>query len=222
MGYSHGGYGAFFIGPKIPDRFAAVHASAAAPTDGTISAKILRNTRFTFMIGENDTAYGRRERCEKFAAEIEKLRKENPGDYPVAMEFKKGFGHGGLPDRDKIAAYVRLQRNPMPKHLTWEPTDEFLKDFFWVSIAKPGRGQSIRVDAVDNKFLVRTEKVGSFTLWIDGRLANLDAPVEIAVNGKTTRQNLRPTVAALCESLLRRGDPSLAASVRVDLDAMTP
>src|SRR5262249_50689164 len=51
MGYSHGGYGAFFIGPKIPDRFAAVHCSAAAPTDGTISARNLRNTRFTFMIG---------------------------------------------------------------------------------------------------------------------------------------------------------------------------
>ena len=32
MGYSHGGYGAFAIGPKMPDRFAAIHASAAAPT----------------------------------------------------------------------------------------------------------------------------------------------------------------------------------------------
>src|SRR5262249_29453263 len=34
MGYSHGGYGAFAIGPKMPDRFAAIHASAAAPADG--------------------------------------------------------------------------------------------------------------------------------------------------------------------------------------------
>ncbi|MGH7222352.1 MAG: transglutaminase domain-containing protein, partial [Gemmataceae bacterium] len=49
IGYSHGGYGAFFIGPKIPDRFAAIHSSAAAPTDGTISPRSLRNTRFTFM-----------------------------------------------------------------------------------------------------------------------------------------------------------------------------
>ena len=42
MGYSHGGYGAFFIGPKIPDRFAAVHASAAPaaiPIPGCTSAK---------------------------------------------------------------------------------------------------------------------------------------------------------------------------------------
>src|SRR5579871_4536812 len=97
MGYSHGGYGAFYIGPKIPDRFAAIHASAAAPTDGTISPLCLRNTRFTFMVGENDTAYGRRERCEKFNQEIQRLQHEEGGGYPVAFEFKQGFGHGGLP-----------------------------------------------------------------------------------------------------------------------------
>lgn len=55
MGYSHGGYGAFAIGPKIPYRFAAIHASAAAPTDGETTAKTLRNTRFSFMIGGKDT-----------------------------------------------------------------------------------------------------------------------------------------------------------------------
>src|SRR5207248_10961685 len=74
IGYSHGGYGAFFIGPKIPDRFAAVHSSAAAPTDGSISARTLRNTRFTFMIGEKDTAYGRLSRCEAFHATVQKLQ----------------------------------------------------------------------------------------------------------------------------------------------------
>jgi len=71
IGYSHGGYGAFAIGPKIPYRFAAVHASAAAPTDGQTSAKTLRNTRFSFMVGEKDNAYGRRERCEKFAMQLQ-------------------------------------------------------------------------------------------------------------------------------------------------------
>ena len=74
MGYSHGGYGAFAIGPKIPYRFAAIHASAAAPTDGQTSAKTLRNTRFTFMVGEKDTAYGRRERCERFAVQVKELK----------------------------------------------------------------------------------------------------------------------------------------------------
>jgi hypothetical protein len=52
MGYSHGGYGAFAIGPKMPDHFAAIHASAAAPTDGETTPKTLRNTIFTCMVGE--------------------------------------------------------------------------------------------------------------------------------------------------------------------------
>ena len=47
IGYSHGGYGAFSIGPKIPYRFSAIHASAAAP-DGSTPLENLRNTRFTF------------------------------------------------------------------------------------------------------------------------------------------------------------------------------
>jgi hypothetical protein len=223
IGYSHGGYGAFFIGPKIPDRFAAIHASAAAPTDGTISAKSLRNTRFTFMIGEKDTAYGRRERCEKFAAEIDKLKKDNPGDYPVAMEFQKGFGHGGLPDRDKIKHMHSFTRNPVPKHLTWDLTDINLKDFFWLSIDKPGRGQTIDLKIDGNALVVRAEKVGAFSLWLDSRLVNVDGPLEVAVNGKTSRHKLMPTLATLCESLQRRGDINLTGCCRLDLNtAPTP
>ena len=52
LGASHGGYGAFVIGPKMPDRFAAVHASAAAPTPGETRGENLRDVRFTFMVGE--------------------------------------------------------------------------------------------------------------------------------------------------------------------------
>jgi len=70
MGYSHGGYGAFAIGPKEPDLFAAIHASAAAPTDGETTPTTLRNTIFTGMVGGLDTMYGRRWRAQKFRDEI--------------------------------------------------------------------------------------------------------------------------------------------------------
>ncbi len=219
MGYSHGGYGAFYIGPKIPDRFAAIHASASAPTDGTISAKNLRNTRFTFMIGEKDTAFGRRERCEKFAAEIDKLRKDNPGDYPVAMEFQKGFGHPGLPDRDKIKDMYAFTRNPMPKHLTWEQTDAHLKDFFWLSIDKPATGQTIDLKLDGNKMIANVEKLARFSVWLDQRLVT-EGSLEAVVNGKSATYKLTPTLATLCESIQRRGDVHLAASCRIDFDAI--
>src|SRR6185436_12878303 len=86
MGYSHGGYGAFAIGPKMPDHFAAIHASAAAPTDGETTAKTLRNTFFTYMVGEKDTAYGRIERGRKFNQAVTELRGRDTNSYPVRFE----------------------------------------------------------------------------------------------------------------------------------------
>ena len=219
MGYSHGGYGAFFIGPKVPDRFAAVHASASAPTDGTISALSLRNTRFTFMIGENDTAYGRRERCEKFNAEIEKLKAANKGEFPVEMEFKKGHGHTGLPDRDKIKELYDYRRNAVPRHLTWEPTDNLITDFFWLSVAEPAKGQNIDAAIKDNTATITTVKVKQFDLGVDSRLVAFDQPLKLTLNGKTQALKLQPRLLTLCESMARRGDPALAFTCRVRLEA---
>jgi predicted esterase len=219
IGYSHGGYGAFFVGPKIPDRFAAVHSSAAAPTDGTISPLSLRNTRFTFMIGENDNAYGRRERCEKFDKEIQKLKEANKGEFPVEMEFKKGFGHTGLPDRDKIKDMYDLTRNPVPRRLTWELTDSVITDFFWLSVAEPSRGQSIDACVGDNVVDITTRNVKQFDLGLDGRLIALDRPVRVSLNGQAQVINVRPSMRTFCQSLAQRGDPQLAFTCRVHLDA---
>src|SRR5262249_41297403 len=150
-----------------PDRFAAVHASAAAPTDNTISPLSLRNTRFTFMIGEEDTAYGRRERCEKFNREMQKLKEANKGDLPVEMEFKEGVAHSNLPDRDKLAAMLGYTRAAVPHHLTWEPTDAVLTDFFWLSAAAPTRGQNIDAKVHDNVLQIATRNVKQFEVGLD-------------------------------------------------------
>ncbi len=217
MGYSHGGYGAFFIGPKIPDRFAAVHCSASAPTDGTISPLSLRNTRFTFMVGEDDKAYGRRERCEKFNEEIQKLKEENKDDYPVEFELKKGFGHGGLPDRDKLKEMLPAVRNPTPRHLTWEPMDSLITDFFWLSVPKPEKGQSVDVSVRDNKADIKTRKVKELDLNLDGRLVDVTKPLKVVLDGKAQEVTLRPQMTTLCQSLARRGDPGLAYTCQVHL-----
>jgi hypothetical protein len=217
MGYSHGGYGAFFIGPKAPDRFAAVHSSAAAPTDGTISPLCLRNTRFTFMIGEHDNAYGRRKRCEAFHEAVEKLRKANKGDFPVEMELKKGLGHGGLPDRDKIKEMYPFTRNAVPRHLTWELTDSVLTGFFWLSVPEPGRGQSIDAKVTGNEVRIATRDVKRLSLGLDGRLVDLRKPLRITLDGKAKAVALRPSFKTLCESMAERGDPRLAFTCRVVL-----
>jgi pimeloyl-ACP methyl ester carboxylesterase len=219
MGYSHGGYGAFFIGPKTPDRFAAVHASAAAPTDGTISPITLRNTRFTCMVGEKDNAYGRRERCEKFNEAVKKLKEQNAGDYPVELELKAGFGHGGLPDRDKVKEMYPFTRNPVPRHLSWELTDPVLTHFYWLSVPQPGKGQFLDAVVADNAVRVTTRGVKQFELALDGRLIAWDKPLRVTVDGKEQTLTARPSFRTLCQTLAERGDPRLAFSWRVRLPA---
>jgi predicted esterase len=219
MGYSHGGYGAFFVGPKIPDRFAAVHCSAAAPTDGTISPKNLRNTRFTFMIGERDNAYGRRQRCEAFSEAIRQLKDHDREGYPVAMELKKGFGHTGLPDRDKIFELYPFRRNPAPRRVTWELTDGFVGHHFWLAVAKPTRGQELDVTVQDNTVRVVCKNVGKFEVLVDSRLVDFSRPLRISVNDKEHERTVRPSLSLLCQSLLDRGDPGLAFTGRLELDA---
>ncbi len=217
MGYSHGGYGAFFIGPKLPHRFAAVHVSAAAPTDGTISPATLRNTRFTFMIGEKDTRYGRRRRCEAFAAAIAKLKGEREDIFPVVMEFQNGYGHGGLPDRDKIPEMIAYRRNPTPKQLTWDLTDPQVDDFFWLSVSKPKKGASVTAKVQGNTMELSTQDITELELHLDRRLVELDKPVQLTLNGQPRPLTLKPRLKDFCQSLHQRGDPCLAGTCMVQL-----
>ena len=218
MGYSHGGYGAFAIGPNIPDRFAWVHASAAAPSPGISPAHNLRNVRFTYMIGERDTRYGRLKRCRAFDAEIQKIRKAAGADYAVTMEFKKGVGHGGLPDRDKIREMYSAVRSASPRTVTWRPTGGAVRDFYWLSNATPESGQEIEGRIEDNTVSIDTKDVTKLAVALDHRLVDLKKPLTLVVDGKRTEITAIPSVQALCESVLRRGDADLARTVRIELE----
>jgi predicted esterase len=217
MGYSHGGYGAFYIGPRIPDRFAAVHASAAAPSDGNHIARNLRCMPFSFMIGEKDTAYGRIERCKTFGAAAEKLRAEHKGDYPIKMELKKGVGHGGLPDRNKIKDLYPHRRDAIPRRVTWELVDDIHPRFYWLGVPKPGGGQAVESSLVGNKATLQTRKVEKLELYLDARLVDFGKPLAVTLNGKASEVKITPALATLCRTMAERGDPNLASTCVVSL-----
>jgi pimeloyl-ACP methyl ester carboxylesterase len=214
MGYSHGGYGAYAIGPKIPDRFAAIHASAAAATDGESTPRTLRNTVFTVMVGEKDTMYGRYERNQKFRGLIDALRQEHPQDYPVSVRIVEGNGHTGLPDRDKIADMFPVARHSVPRDLTWLMTDKVVQNFFWLHVPTPDKGRSVEASCHDNSVAIQTStNVASVMVMLDSRLVDLSKPVTFRVNGRESRKRVRPSLRVLCASLQRRGDPQLAFTV---------
>jgi hypothetical protein len=221
MGYSHGGYGAFAIGPKMPDRFAAIHASAGAPTDGETTPKTLRNTIFTCMVGENDTMYGRVDRCRKFDAAIQALRGDHADAYPVEVKVIAGNGHTGLPDRDKIQQMRAATRNPVPREVTWLLTDKIIQDFYWLRVTSPSKGQEIQANCHQNHVMVKTTNVTAAAVLLDSRLIDFSKPVTLELNGGTSMHKLRPSLRVLCESLQRRGDPELAFSARIELPIKT-
>ena len=217
MGYSHGGYGAFAIGPKMPDRFAAIHASAAASADGAV-ADTLRNTVFTCMVGGKDTAHGRLRRCLAFKEEIQRLRGDRSDIYPVTVQVIAEHPHSGLPDRDSIADMYPAVRNPVPRELTWVMTDKVIADFYWLRTPTPVKKERITAACQDNTLTVTTStNVVAASVLLDERLVDFTKPVKLVLNGNPTTQQLKPSLRTLCETLQRRGDPDLAFTAELVL-----
>jgi len=217
IGYSHGGYGAFAIGPNIPYRFAAVHASAAAPTGGITNAINLRNTPFSAMIGEHDEAYGRIERCRAFAAEVAAIEASYGVDWGTVVDERAGFGHGGLPDRDKLRDLLPLVREPSPRALSWKPLGGVVRDHFWLHLPAPQSGQHIEARVEDNRVELTTEGVEELVVGLDARLVDFSRPVTLARDGEERTLELTPSFRVLLETLEERGDLRLASVVRVQL-----
>jgi len=217
MGYSHGGYGAFAIGPKEPDLFAAIHASAGAPTDGETTGKTLRTVVFTAMVGGLDTAYGRLDRDKKFADDIVALRGDRSDIYPVAVDIAEGVEHPALNDRDKVAVMYPAVRNAVPREVTWLMTDDVIHDFYWLRTDTPAKQRELDATCRDNTVTITTANGGDVTAFLDSRLIDFGKPVTFTINGKSFRRKLAPSVKTLCETMLRRGDPDLAFAAAVQL-----
>jgi len=217
IGYSHGGYGAFAVGPKLPYRFGAVHSSAAAPTDGQTVVDGLHSLPFTFMVGEKDTAFGRRERCEAFDRVVQQVRAERPGAYPVQFLYKEGFGHGGLPDRDILPELLKHSRVASPARLWWRPTDGTVRHHYWLQLDAPAPGQFLRAVREGNEVAVSGENVASVRLRLDARSVDLAKSLVVRTGDSRAEHRLTPTLAELCRSIEMLGDPQLAGSVLLEV-----
>jgi hypothetical protein len=216
MGYSHGGYGAFVIGPKMPWRFAAVHSSAAAPTDGETEAINLMNTYFTYMIGEKDTAYGRMARCTAFEKLVADLTAKHGWNAENRREYKPGLSHGVLPDQDKAADMVPQRRNAWPKKMIWRQTDERLTRFFWIETPQPKTGSEVSVEVKGQKIVVDSDHE-EVVLWLSDKLLDVSKTVMVEFNGKEKAFKMTPSLENYIESLNETADRTLASGYKIVL-----
>ena len=136
------------------------------------------------MIGESDLAYGRLKRCLAFDQAVKDLRGARKDAYPVRMLLKKGFGHGGLPDRDHLETMMPAVRNPIPDSLVWQPTDSVVGRFSWLEIPAPAKKQLVEATRTGNRFEIKLEGTESLNLYLDERMVDYRKPVVIEVNGR--------------------------------------
>lgn len=217
-GASHGGYGTFVIGPKVPYRFAALHPAASAGTDGETEGVNLRNVRFTWAIGETDTAYGRHDRCLDFAKKWEAWQKEY-GGFDGGLEEVKGAGH--LINRfeeNKTAELRKYRRNPFPTRVLWAQTDDVLHRFYWLEALSPQQGGWIDAKVEKNEITLTTKNQGKLALWLNPALVDLTKPVVVVRDGRKTVVKPTESLATYCDGLAATGDPSLSGTVRIVVD----
>ncbi len=217
IGYSHGGYGAFSIGPKMPHRFAAVHASAAAPNDAQTSAIGLHNLKFSFMVGDRDTAYGRRSRCEGFEQILQGLKKAHEGLYPTTFTLVANNGHTGLPDRDLLPQLLLARRDTLCTKLFWELTDSVIRDHYWLHTDTPAAFQ--RIDAVlsGQTLMISNVKIEQVEALLDANMVDCSKPLLLIDGDQQVERRLRPSVRVLCSTMQQRGDAELAATCIIKL-----
>ena len=213
-GVSHGGYGAFVIGPKIPWRFASVHASAAAPTPGRTEAVNLRNTPFSLMVGVNDTAYGRHDLCVKFEARMKELAAAEPGAYPFRAWILPETGHF-VPDKDLVTELLPNVRNAAPEALVWKLSDARLRQFSWLEVDEARPGAQLRAERSGNRVTVSGEGVPGVWLHLDSSWFDAIEPVVIAVGDREEEVWVEADPEALARHLLAVGDPRLACDMAV-------
>ncbi len=208
IGYSHGGYGVFACAPKMPDLFATAHASAAAPTDGQSDPLGLHDLPFSFFCGEKDTAYGRIERCRRFAAALEELRTEHPGAFPFTWREFPAHGHTGLPDRDRLAELLPHRRRAWPPQLWWRTTDGVIEDHYWLRLPAPEAGLRIEVSLEDGVLRIEGPE-RPLEIALGEELHPPGAPLRLEGKGRSRRLRPRPEPEAALRHLRRRGDPAL-------------
>jgi len=118
---------------------------------------------------------------------------------------------GGVTSYDSAARLIR------------SGADKVVLNFFWLQNRTPGKKQEIDAVCRDNTLTVTTTtNVTAATVLLDGRLVDFGKPVKFRINDQETSRKLQPTVLALCQGLIERGDPELAFTARIDLPLSAP
>ena len=212
VGHGAAGEAAIRLAMALPHRFAAVHASSAAPWFDAGAAVGLHTLYFSLLVGARDPDGDRVTGCRKFGAELARLHEQMPDLYPGSATLVDGCGPDDLPDRDILATLTKKTRAPMPP------------DAAFVASAAGGHHYYLHVDAGDTPVRVESgqakDQMWSFvttrkvavSAWFDARSVDMSQLLSVIANENSWEVVPSPSLRVLCKTMQRTGDPWLAAS----------
>ena len=221
LGYSAGGDGAYQLGPRMADRFAAASMMAGHPNDA--SPLSLRNLPFAIWCGGNDGAYDRNRVAADWLAKLAELGAADPGGYVHSGKVVPGKGHWmDLEDAAAVPWMAGFTRDPWPKSVVWRQDDVLHRRFYWLEIPEGvdvDAGEIVRAKVEGQVITLETSSLRDLTLRLSDKLVDLDKPLTVKAKGKVVFEGRVQRTAATAEaSLLSRPDPSSAATAELILN----
>ncbi len=218
LGYSAGGDGVYQLAPRMADQLAAAAMMAGHPNGVPLLS--LRNLPFALQVGGNDSAYNRNKVGAEYGEQLKKLREADPKGYEHFVKIHEGKGHWmNLEDKAALPWMAKFTRNPVPDRIVWKQSGAVHDRFYWLAVpAKEAKGGSLIV--ADRKGqtieITKAEDVKNVIVRLDDRMADLDQPVTISMNGKELKKAVPTrTIDTMIRTLVGRGDPSMIFSAEL-------
>lgn len=217
LGYSAGGDGAWQLGPRMADRWAAVAMMAGHP--GFLALENLRHTPSAMFCGGDDAAYQRNAENAKCIEKMKFLAKEFPGDYQNFSKIYPNTGHWmNGNDAEGLPWMSQFTRNPWPKTLSWRQSDKLRDSFFWVGAPQTlmKAGDLIQANVEGQTIRLTGNVPNSLHLKLADQLVNLDQSITLMVNGVQRFQGkLRRDEGTITRFLTTRLDPAACPTAEV-------
>ena len=164
LGFSAGGDGVYLVGPRMADRFAALHMSAGHPNKGSMVN--LYHTPIQLQVGMDDDAYDRNHETVRYQVYLDALQNKDPDGYihnvyvhvdkphnfrdnsqecqEVMIDNRVWLADGTVTrrmvDSNAVHFLEGFTRDPLPKRIIWELKNRYrarmrdVDSFYWLRV----------------------------------------------------------------------------------------
>jgi predicted esterase len=235
-GHSMGGYGAWTLGAHHADVFAGAGAFAGAPSPiwrsdavreviGIVEGVLPNCFHLRLHVYQSTDDPQVPPQPNQFATKaLAEWRERYPDGFDFRYVEVEGHGHAAPPGGygDPLEWVAERRRDPRPKHLLWQPSLPWKRQWFWLRWRAPEAGAILEARAVEGNAIEITTVEGSgdvtgLSVLLGPPLVDLEKEVVIRVDGKEAFRGLVPRTLSTLLLTFPRNDPGLLFDARVDL-----